>query len=600
MDGFDSITYTQKRRVLRMETPLGTDVLIAGTLTGEEAMSEGFSYTLTAFATSQDAGRVTPEALVGKAVTLMLVLEDDSERYINGYVSALRPLGVARRDGTHGFELTLVSWLWFLGQSSDCRIFQDQTLPDIIQGVCGEWQGYGRARMDVQRSHPTQTIIVQYNETTLNFIHRLARQAGLAYYFTHDNGSHTVHFTDRAKRLPALAPSTVPLRSAETAEHDALQRWTHQRRLRSGDLTQRTYNYLSPDAPVEAQQGARPAVRELPHAGDLRRYVYTEAYEDKSAGRTDTALTLAQGNSDHAIVQASGNCRHLLAGHVFTVASEPSDSTFADEGRAFVLTRVSLNVTNTAEGHRHACMVEAVPEGQMVHPDGERPRIASLQTAVVTGQEPDTVYTDHDKRQLGRIKAQFHWDREGRYTPDSSCWLRVMQTGGGSGFAGFYALPRVGSEVVVAFENGNPDRPFVLGTLPHPDAPPPYGDRPTCSGIKTRSFNTSAETSAFNELRFDDKTGNEEVFFQAERDYNAHIKRNASEAIDNDAAQQVGNNLSLRVGNNETCEVGKDLTITAGSSITLQVGGNTITIDSSGITITGGAVTISGNPTSIN
>ena len=234
-----------------------------------------------------------------------------------------------------------------------------------------------------------------------------------------------------------------------------------------------------------------------------------------------------------------------------------------------------------------------MPDGELVYPSGDVPRISSLQTAVVTGHEADTVYTDHNHRQLGRIKAQFHWDREGRYTPDSSCWLRVMQTGGGNGFAGFYALPRVGAEVVVAFENGHPDRPFVLGTLPHPDTPPPYGDQPTCLGVKTRSFTgDGAEPSGYNELRFDDKTGAEEVYFQAERDANAYIKRNATERIDNDAEQKVGNNRTREVGNNETCDIGNDLTVTAGNSITLKVGGNTITIDTSGITINGKQVSI--------
>ena len=250
-------------------------------------------------------------------------------------------------------------------------------------------------------------------------------------------------------------------------------------------------------------------------------------------------------------------------------------------------------MTNAGDGPRHTCQLSAVPDGELVYPRGDVPRISSLQTAVVTGHEADTVYTDHNHRQLGRIKAQFHWDREGRYTPDSSCWLRVMQSGGGNGFAGFYALPRVGAEVVVAFENGHPDRPFVLGTLPHPNSPPPYGSEPTQSGIKTRSFTPGgASAGKYNELRFDDKDGSEQVYFQAERDANAYIKRNATERIDNDAEQKVGNNRTREVGNNESCDIGNDLTVTAGNSITLKVGGNTITIDTSGITINGQQVSI--------
>jgi|GEM_PF-4497636 len=569
--------FSQDRRLLRLETPLGKDLLIAESLEGEEILSGGFSYRIKAFASADDASEVKGEELVGKQVTATIIREDGSDRYINGYVKALRPVGMTDEDKTRRYELTVVSLLWLMGQSTDCRVFQDMTLPEIIAKVGGEWSGYGRISMDTQGSYAKQEIVIQYNETTRNFIQRLARRAGLGYYIEHSKGSHTVTFTDEPKRLPWVQGKTLKLRGSETADHDALLNWSHRRALSSGKLTQRCYNYLSPDQPVEATRPANNSVTALPQAPNLKRYHYSELYDDKGAGKADSDRGIAQHASGHATVQASGNYRHLVAGQRFTVEGEPGKEIFGDDGQTFVLYRLSLDVTNAGDGPRHNCQIEAVPAGELVYPRGELPRIASLQTAVVTGQADDTVYTDHNKRALGRIKAHFHWDRENGLTPDASCWLRVMQTGGGNGFAGFYALPRVGSEVVVAFENGHPDRPFVLGTLPHPNSPPPYGSEPTQSGIKTRSFTPGgASAGKYNELRFDDKDGSEQVYFQAERDYKGLVKRNVTETIKN----------------NETVEVGNDRTIEAGNSITLKVGGNTIVIDTGGITINGKQVSI--------
>lgn len=608
------LPHSQEHLLLQLATPLDKDLLIPVSVHGEEAMSQGFTYKLRCF--SEDPAKVEAQKknkLIGNQVTFSLGQEDPSHdakgtRYFNGYVKSLRPLGMSTHKDDRkrmNYEMTIVSWLWFLEQTSGCRVFQNMTIPQVIEEVCKEWSGYGGTKIVKSGNHPEERFLVQFNETNYNFIARLARRAGMFWYITHDQkergGKHTVNFCDAPMRVPQLNPKELVVRTG-TASHDHISRWTRRSNLASGQLTEAAYDYNERKA-ISAKQDAAKSLQEIPRAENLRRYHFTEEYQTQGDGDNHAKRAISRQSQRHELVHGTSGYRMLKPGHHFKVTTEPRGEDFPDQDQSFTLTRVSLQASNEAGGGSYATGFEAVPRGEAVYPWGERPTIANLQTAVVTGHAQDTVYTDHDGKQLGRVKVKFHWDREHEKVedPNSSCWLRVMQNGAGNGFSSFYALPRVGSEVVVAFENGNPDRPFVLGALPHPSNKPPYGDDPHRSGIKTQSFNANGPSAGkWNELRFNDKDGSEEVYLRAEKDYNGLIQNNRKEEVGKNATEKVGEDLTVTVNGSETRDLGKALTVTAGSSITLKVGGNSIKIDSSGITITGGAVTVNGNPTSIN
>jgi type VI secretion system secreted protein VgrG len=240
------------------------------------------------------------------------------------------------------------------------------------------------------------------------------------------------------------------------------------------------------------------------------------------------------------------------------------------------------------------------------------PRIYGIQTALVVGPAGEEIYTD----KYGRIKVQFHWDREGKKNQDSSCWIRVAEKWSGKNWGGQF-IPRIGMEAVVEFLEGNPDRPLVIGTVYNADYMHPYAlpANKTQSGIKTRS-SQGGNAANFNELRFEDKKGQEEIFIHAEKnktvevendrvewvghdetitidhDRTEHVKHDETITIDHNRTETVHSDESITVDGNQTIAVGKNIEVTAGTKIVLSVGGNSITIDGSGITVFGNLVKI--------
>ena len=562
----------------RIQTHLGDDVLIAEGFQGAETLSGGFSYTLTAY--SETRHDLTARDLVGTPVTFDLAQStpehgEGGVRYFNGIISSLRPEGRIRDDQRSIYRLTVVSWLWLLEQVTDCRVFQNQSIPEVLEAVCGEWSGVGGAdfsKVDFS-AHAERRFLVQYNETTRNFLDRLCRRAGIAYYTTHDNGAHTVHFIDDGWLCPPLEQRELVVRSGETVDHDALTGWRREEQLTGGATTHVTYNYTDPVAQT-AEAQAPDAVQQLAGVEHLDSVAYNEEFDDPAEGDHVARVAMNRCAQRQDVITASGDYRFLQTGHNVTVTG-PGGEDGPAPGEEFTLTAVELSAHND-RGVTTA--IEAVPVGRLVYPEGERPTIASLQTAVVTGPEGAEIHTDA----LGRVRVQFHWDRHGAHDERSSCWLRVMQGVAGPGF-GMHFLPRVGQEVVVAFENGHPDRPFVMGALYHPGHTPPYANEPTRSGIRTRSTRGGTPDEA-NELRFDDAKGSEEVFLQAQKDLSVNVK----------------NDLNRRVANNVTDTVGGAVRVSADDRIELAVGGNSVVIDNGGVTINGVKLDVATSQTDLN
>ena len=572
--------YTQDRRLVRLTTVLGGTALIAQLAKGKQAMSTGFRYTVTTFSDSHHD--LSPSDLVGTAATISIVQTDNSLQFIHGYISDLTPLGSLRAGQLSQYALTLVSWPeLFAAEHTNCRIFQDKPVDTVINTVLAPYLTMGRVVINLSQPHSSQRLWVQYNESDWNFVKRLCQLEGLAFYFSHDKNGHQLHIVDSANGLSVLSPKQVPLQSG-TLAHDHLTGWQNGGRFATGTFEQRAYNYKTPQQPVVAKATTKATVAETPRVLAMESYLFGETHHTIREGNARLTARANQSTERSQVATGKGNCRHLTVGKHFEVALAPGSNglggQFVDKGKTFTLTQVRIEADN--ETGTFSCDIEALPRGELVYPQADRATITCLQTAVVTGPEGEEVFMDSE----GRIKVQFHWDREGKHNQDTTCWLRVMQSLAGPGF-GTQFTPRIGQEVVVAFENSNPDRPVVIGGIYHPENPPPYGnDKGSRNGFRTRSTKGGGSKN-YNELFFEDKKGQEQVYLQAEKDHNHLVKHDQTATIRHNKDQEVGNNHTNKVGDNYIIDVGECMEVSADTEIKLQVGSTKVDINGGKITL---------------
>lgn len=590
---------TQAKRLVRIKTQLGDNALIVERFTAVERMSEEFDYRVIAM--SEKHHELTPKDLVGTNATIVLVQEDNSLRYFNGYVAQLERVGRVRAGEFTRYELAVRPWLHLLSLGNDYRIFQKKTLKEVLTEVFKPYKATDMVHytIDLSGTHEARRFCVQYNESDLNFVKRICQREGVAYYFTHENGKHTLHFVDKAEALKMVkttyqpkgfSSDTIPLQSHSYA-HDHLNSWQSQGQLVSGKHEVRSYNYKTSQTSLTTQAEANGDLGEIELAKKLEFYSYSEDYNTTRGGTANSQSQLASTSAQHRLMVGTGNMRYVQVGQHFKL-DLPAGGEFPDKGKLFTVIGTTLEADDTIGSMR--CLVQAIPHGELIAPFGNVTRIPGLQTAVVTGTKGEEIETD----EFGRIKVQFHWDRLGQRDENTTCYLRVMQSFAGPGFGGHFT-PRIGQEVVVAFENGNPERPFVIGALYHDQHTPPYAGKPTQSGIKTRSTKKGGPDNC-NEIRFDDKINSEEFFIQAEKDFNGIIKHNETRNIGNNQSLSIKQDKTEKVGNNDSLDVGKTLTIQAGQKITLKVGGSTIEITGSGIDIKSSSVTINGGSVKVN
>ena len=578
---------SQKGRLIKLQTVLGGDTLVPTKISGSEGLSSLFSYTLEVF--SDTRHDIKANELVGTQATFSLFQSDKTYRHFNGFIESLVSTHVQRGGQQSCYRITIISWLGMLANSSNCRIFQDKTVPDIITEVFN-LHAISKFDKKLQGHHPKHAYTVQYHETDLAFVQRLMRREGIAFYFTHKQGEHTLHLVDKGHTLPALSPSDKLYLHSGDRLHDQLTSWENTNQFVTGKYKQKAYNYKTPSTKLKLKANAEGETSTIPQVMGMEHYRYNVDYGTSGDGNPDTEQRRNDGVERQQIVYGAGHCRHLQAGHTFTVDTIPANAEWPDSGKPFTLTQVNW----TASDHTHTSQAttsdmvgysmqfEAISKGGLIAPAAQvTPRINGMQTAVVNGPPGSEIHTD----KLGRICVKFHWDErpDTERNGETSCWMRVMQSMAGPGF-GAQFTPRIGQEVVIAFEEGHPDRPFVIGVLYHGEHAPPYDSHNgTRNGIKTRSTKGGG-ASNYNELYFEDKKGKEQVYLHAEKDFDLKIENNQSHVIDH--------NLSYKVGDNETHMVGKEVVIDAGSKILLKVGGSTITITSSSIDIKSPTVNI--------
>lgn len=560
-------------RATVVQTPVGSDLLTFTHLVGRDEISRCLAYTVGFVSSSPD---VDPLKMLGGAVSIEG--ESDPKRWFSGLVSEFRLTRI--EDRLAYYEAIVRPWLWFLGNTTDCRIFQNMSVIEIIEEVFSK---YSTAKFEkrLQGSYPPREYCVQYDETDLDFVQRLLEHEGILYFFEHDEGKHTLVLADAMSKLkPAPGYQKVPYHfegQGSRRDVEYITEWIPGSTVRPGAYVHTDYDFEKPGADLMAKS-AQPFGHKLA-AGE--NYRQPGAHLEVGRGDSLAAIRREEIQAVHQRIAAVGTVRGLYSGCTFKLDGFPRE----DQNQEYLV--VSAEYRLFDPGYRALADVESenfkvilgvAPTALPYRPPRITPRpiMRGPQTATVVGPSGEEIFTD----KYARVKVQFHWDRLGKKDQNSSCFVRVSQTWAGSGW-GFIQIPRIGQEVIVDFIEGDPDLPIITGRVYNASQMPPYGlpGSATQSGWKSDS---SKGGGGYNELMFEDKAGSELVNFQAQKDHNLLIKNDRtklvqhdqSDRIDNDAKHSVGHNLDEDVGNNKTVKVGVDQTTDIGSNDTETVGKN--------------------------
>ena len=522
------------------------DDLLIQEMSGHEAVSQLFEFRLQLQSMRDD---IDPRRIIGKPAILRAETWDTShlggERHWNGIVSRFQRTGRAQSaDGEdlYTYECDIVPWLWFMTQHEDCRIFQEKTVREIIEAIFGEFD-YSDFRFDLTEDHPALEYCTQYHETTFDFMSRLLEREGIHYYFRHneDDGEsrHILVFTDNNGSNPSLQPATIPFHFAGMAEDaEAIRRLTLDQQMRTRKVTVHGWDYKKKTLIRENT----PTMLNIGADRDLERYRYPGEYTDTDAPKRQSRVIMEAEESSHMRFRGDSQVRTLAPGHTFTLEDHPFDEFNIEYMLLSVWHHGRNNLTDDNSSGDYFNEFSLQPHAvtwraPLVTPKG---LVRGPQTALVTGPAGEEIHTDEH----GRIKVQFHWDRLGNYDDKSSCWVRVAQVWAGNGYGTLF-IPRIGMEVVVDFLEGDPDQPIVTGCVYNGiNRPPqPLPQFATRSGIKTLSSKGGGGT---NELGFEDKKGSEEVFLQAEKDFNVNVKANKTVSVGGNSDMVVGGHYAAK------------------------------------------------------
>jgi type VI secretion system secreted protein VgrG len=612
--------YLEENRFLYIKSSLGPDELLLESFTGEEAISHLFSFQLELW--SENAA-IKFEDILGQAISFGVIGPDGCEpRHINGIVTSFAQLPGTFRLSR--YRATVAPKIWVLTRAQNLRIFQDKPVPDILKKVL---QGFDVA-WELHKTYPKREYCVQYRETDFNFISRLMEEEGIFYFFRHTASGHKLVIADDAvshQDIPGDASLTYEEVAGGMRDDFRITGWMKTQELGSGKNTLQDYNYGKPMLDMMVTQPIMDSVQvgkvahKLKVGGNDQFEVYDypgnygiryQAVGDKSTGTGLAKTGMEEMELSQFSIRGQSNVHCLIPGYRFTVTRHPN----ADG--AYVLGSVTHSAVE-GDFHSGDRKVEShygntftcFPVALRYHParTSVKARVWGCQTAVVVGPAGEEIYTD-DK---ARVKVQFHWDREGHNDAASSCWIRVASFWAGQGWGAIH-LPRIGQEVVVDFLEGDPDCPIVVGSVYNAVKTPPYSlpDNKTQSGIRSRSSKGGGAAN-YNEIRFEDKKGSEEVLIHAEKDMTTEVEHDRSVTVGNDETKKVGAKQDITIGSSKTEQVGSDKSLTVGGSETrtvasgrsVTVGGDdslkavTVEVTATSVTITAPSITLTGNVT---
>jgi type VI secretion system secreted protein VgrG len=617
------VTTTGKYRLGQINTQLGTDVLLLERIVGREELGRLFEYNIDLLS---ERASIKAEDILGTNATMLLETEESSTpRYLNGYITRFAEAGETHTTAysglAHRYRAVVHPWLWFATRRSDCRIFNNKSVPDIIKQVLGIYGG--QISDKISGTHHPWKYCVQYRETDFSFVSRLMEQEGIYYYFDHQNGKHMLVLADSSSAHSAHSKfKTFPFHQPgvhDVHDRDFISDWSAISTVQSGKYLHKDYDFFK----ARTVEGA--AANPRSHTfGDLEIYDYPaagvdtagpDAGQDRSAGYAGVRMEELQGQ--YRLFEGSGNLRGLETGRRFTLTDHPQRSNNSEY--LAIATTINANVDEFTSGGGSAdfkMSFRAMKADQPFRPQRVTPKpiIQGAQTAIVVGSG------EIDTDQHGRVKVQFHWDRVG-----ATCWVRVAQSIAGKNWGAMF-IPRVGQEVIVEFLEGDPDHPIVTGVVYNGVAKPPYTlpDEKTKSTIKT---NSSEGGGGFNEIRLEDKKGSEQIFIHGEKQLDLRVKKDRLEFIgenshhiikkdryekvekdkhlevkgdlsekvtgtvslkaDQDLQYKVGMKSALDSGQEIHLKAGINIILEAAAQISLKVGGNFINITPAGVDIQG-------------
>jgi type VI secretion system secreted protein VgrG len=556
------MAYTQTKRHIAISTPLGENVLLLRGFHGSEAISQPFHFNLDLLSENES---ISFKDVVGKDATLRIFDADGAERHWHGFVSRFSQAGQNRRFTVYHAEM--VPWLWFLTRTADCRIFQNQKVPDIIQKIFKDLS-FHDFELRLYGDFSPRDYCVQYRETDFNFVSRLMEEEGIYYYFRHEQGKHVlVLANDPAAHEPAPKQKTARYAASDaTPYEDVITEWQYHEEFRPGKWTQTDYNFETPSTSLSVSVNGQNSYEIYDYPGEHR----VRAEGDKLA-----RIRLQEQVVPGAVSHGTGVCRHFSSGFKFTL----QDHYRSDLNQAYLLTVVRHSATQgggydsgeAADGEStYSNSFECIPFSTPFRPMRVTPQpiVQGCQTAVVVGPGGEEIYTDKH----GRVKVQFHWDREGKKNENSSCWTRVSHPWAGKGW-GSISIPRIGQEVIVDFLEGNPDQPIIVGRVYNAEQTPPFGmpGGAMISGVKS---NSTKGGGGFNEISLNDTKGTELINIHAQYDQQKKVEHDERVNVGNDRTEEVGHDEKITIHNNRTEKVDVNEDITVGGNRTEKITGN--------------------------
>ncbi|EIM18692.1 type VI secretion system Vgr family protein [Pseudomonas chlororaphis] len=524
------------------------------------------------------------EALLGEAVSVQIELPGGGSRSFHCYVVGAADVGQHQDKFVYSLELS--TWLWFLMQNRNCRIFQDLTVLDIIEQIFTRY-GFARYRLDIQEHYPTLEYCVQFAETDFAFINRLLENEGIWYYFDHQGDQHTLVISDR-QDFDDLAGDYASLPFLPDSEEnrtirEGIQRLQRSRKIRPNEIVLRDFDYLNPRNNLQATvEESRLGLADTP----LEWFDYAAGYVDTQRGEYLARLRLEEMQGDAHLLSGQSNALGLQPGKSLSLTQHPD----TQRNRRFKLLRcdycfVQDGPDSSGLGRNVTCHFSALNDDVAFRPARKtpRPQMPGIQSATVVGAPDSEVHTDR----FARIRVHFHWDRNTTTEENSSCWIRVVQAWAGKGW-GVLAMPRVGQEVLITYVDGDLDRPMVTGIVYNGDNPPPYRlpEQINYSGLVSRSLRKGKPQQA-SQLTFDDNPLNERVMMHAERDLQTTVERNKAINVGLDLFQEIKRTATKKIANNISYK-----------NSNYSVTGFNFSVTGANVSLTGVAMSMTGSSTS--
>lgn len=523
--------WKQKHRQLAIGTPMGEDVFI---LASCDVVSELGRLPEIEVTMASERHDISSADLLGQNATVRMELGDKQTRHFNGYFMRFRQ--VAHEGGLAYYKGTLVPWLWFLTQYADCRIFQNQTVPDIVATVFRD-RGFSDFEERLSGNYRQWEYCVQYRETEFDFVSRLMELEGIYYYFTHDDGKHTMVLADSpSAHQPFPNHERIEFHHPERAGRDSeyMTEWTAVAEIQPGVYAHTDFDFKRPKADISANSNIN---ADHPR-GEGEVFDYPGQYVERSDGEEYAKRRIEELHARRVLYRGETQARGVETGAVFSLFNTPNGQ--YDLEYLVVASNIHME-SDIGEDPEHdeavvKNVLQAIESDKQFRPrrTTPKPRIPGPQTAIVVGKKGEEIDVD----EFGRVKVHFPWDRYGSYDEKSSCRVRVAQSWASKKWGTIF-IPRIGQEVVVDFLEGDPDRPIITGCVYNGEAMPPY-DLPANATRSTVKTNTSKGGAGFNEIRFEDKKGQEQIF--------VHAQRNMDVRVGNDQFETVANNRHLRVG----------------------------------------------------